>query len=346
MPEARTEEIGNPSALPIDADNLVLLQVRLAYRQCKAFARDFAGKVGQMTDLLGVARPDPAPGADLAASLAEFGYARAGSLLSPGQIKDLLDYFAERPCYNAHVVAQSDQIGRRAEDLAASAHFGSYHGQDVVVAPHILELANSPRILSAVGAYLGCTPSLYSMNAWWSFPRPEEGIAVTQAFHRDLDDFKNCVLFLYLTDTPDDGRHEYIRYSHEPDALSQYLGKIGKLTINRPNGQQLLVTDGLDELFEGTGYGRDDIYNALFPKLIEPITGMAGEGFLTDPDGLHRATLPMKKRRLIVWLRYGMHRNSAYVRDLIQPVPRAAVGGRLPDTAEARFINRLVVDPN
>ena len=344
--EPRTEETGNPSALPIDADNLVLTQVRLAYRQCKAFARDFAGKVNQMTDLLGVTRPDAAPGADLAAALDEFGYARAGSLLSSTQIKDLLDYFAERPCYNAHVVAQSDQIGRRADELATAAHFGSYHGQDVVVAPHILELANSPRILSAVGAYLGCTPSLYSMNAWWSFPRPESGIAVTQAFHRDLDDFKNCVLFLYLTDTPDDGRHEYIRYSHDPDTLSRYLGKIGKLTIERANGQKLLVTDGLDELFDGHGYGRDDIYGALFPKLVEPIAGVAGEGFLTDPDGLHRATLPMTKRRLIVWLRYGMHRNSAYVRDLTQPVPRAAVAGRLSDTAESRYINRLVVDPN
>lgn len=344
--EPRTEEVGNPSALPIDADNLVLTQVRLSYRQCKAFARDFAGKVNQMTDLLGVARPDPALGADLAASLSEFGYARAGSLLSPSQIEDLLDYFIERPCYNAHVVAQSDQVGRRVDELAPVAHFGSYHSHHVIAAPHILELANSPRILSAVGDYLGCTPSLYSMNAWWSFPRPESGIATTQAFHRDLDDFKNCVLFLYLTDTPDDGRHEYIRYSHDPDLLSQYLGKIGNLTINRPNGQQLLVTDGLDELFVRTGYGFDDVYGALFPKLIEPIGGAAGEGFLTDPDGLHRATLPMKKRRLIVWLRYGMHRNSAYVRDLIQPVPGAAVAGRLPDTPEARYINRLVVAPN
>ena len=70
-----------------------------------------------MTDLLRVSPPDPSLGTDLAASLRENGYARAGSLLSASQITDLLDYFVERPCYNAHMVAQSDQIGRHADEL-------------------------------------------------------------------------------------------------------------------------------------------------------------------------------------------------------------------------------------
>ncbi len=346
MAVPRTEETSNPSALAIDTDYLVLHQLRLGYRERKIFALDFAQRVNQLAELLGTGRFDPSAGAEIAAPLHDQGYARLGPLLSPTQITDLLGYFAERPCFNAHVVAQSDQVEARPDDLAGRAHFGSYRAHDVIMAPHVLELANDPRILDAVGNYLGCVPSLYSMNAWWSFPRPEFGTGITQNFHRDGDDYKNCVLFLYLTDTLDDGCHEYIRYSHHPDTLAQHFAGKGRFTVELADGEKLAVSDKLDELFEGTGYGRDDVYRTLFGNLEERIAGAAGDGFLTDPDGLHRAAHPMHKRRLIVWLRYGMHRNCAYVRDLLQPVERARVAGRLPDTPTARFVNRLVVSPN
>jgi hypothetical protein len=346
MAAPHTEEVGNPSSLSIDTNQLVVHQLHLGYRERKIFAVDFAGRVNQVAELLGVGDFDRTAGADLAAPLHEFGYARLGPLLSPNAIKDILAHFAERPCFNAHVVAQSDGIGRHPEELADRSHFGSYRAADVITAPHILELANDPRILSAVGSYLGCVPSLYSMNAWWSFPRPGFGTSTTQNFHRDCDDYKNCVLFLYLTDTFEDGCHQYIRYSHDPDLLARHFGHRGRFTVERVGGEKLNVSEGLDELFEGAGYGRDDVYKTLFSDLVEPIAGAAGDGFLTDPDGLHRATLPTNKRRLIVWLRYGMHRNSAYVQDLLLPVPRREVVGRLPDTLAARFINRLVVSPN
>jgi hypothetical protein len=295
--------------------------------------------------MLGAGDFDLASGYELVAPLHDQGYARLGPTLPRDKIKDVLAHFDGRPCFNAHVAAQSDGIGSHPDDLAGRAHFGSYRPEDVVTAPHILELANDPRILAAVGNYLGCVPSLYSMNAWWSFPRPGFGTAITQNFHRDGDDFKNCVLFLYLTDTFDDGCHEYIRYSHDLDALARHIGRPAPFAIELGDEKKLNVSEGLDELFEGTGLGRDDIYQTLLGDLIEPIAGAAGDGFLTDPDGLHRATHPLHKRRLIVWLRYGMHRNCAYARDLLKPVARAQVAGRLPDTPIARFVNRLLVKP-
>ena len=340
-------DVVNPSSLAIDADELVVIQLRMNYRQRKAFAVDFADRVNKTAEILGVPGIDPALGADLATELNDVGYARAGSLLSAGQIGDILGHFADRPCFDAHVAAQSDGRPSTVEDLATRAHFGCYRPEDVVIAPHILELANDPRILSAVGSYLGCVPSLYSMNAWWSFPR-DNLARLTQTFHRDEDDFKNCVLFLYLTNTQDDGRHEYIRHSHRPEELARHMKGRGDLTVEMPNGETLSVSRGLDELFDGNGYGpgREDVYRALFGHLIDPIGGKAGDAFLTDPDGLHRASHPTKQPRLIVWLRYGMHRNCAYARDLLQPVPRSAVAGRLPETPATRFVNRLVVSPN
>jgi len=346
MAQPRTEETANPSALAIDTDYLVLHQLRLGYRERKIFSVDFARRVNQLAELLGAGTFDASDGAELAAPLHDQGYARLGPLLPPDAIKDILGYFADRPCFNAHVVAQSDQVESRPDDLAGRAHFGSYRAHDVIGAPHILELANDPRILAAVGNYLGCVPSLYSMNAWWSFPRPEFGTGITQNFHRDGDDYKNCVLFLYLTDTFDDGCHEYIRYSHDPDRLARHFGANGQFTVELGDGQSLVISERLDELFEGTGYNRDDVYRTLFGGLTDQISGAAGDGFLTDPDGLHRAAHPMKQRRLIVWLRYGMHRNCAYVRDLLQPIERTRVAARLADTPYARFVNRLVVSPN
>ena len=339
-------DVRNPSSLAIDTDDLVALQLRLNFHQRKIFAPQFAARVNQMAAALGVAPSDLAGGSDLAAALRDVGYARLGPILPENAVKEVIAHFSERPCFNAHVVAQSDGRESRLEDLASRAHFGSYRPTDVITAPHILELANDPRILDAVGDYLGCVPSLYSMNAWWSFPRPEVGEVITQKFHRDEDDFGNCVLFLYLTDTDEDGCHQYIRYSHRLDELRRRVAVQGRVSIDLPGGRKFDVTPGLEELFEGNGHDRDDVYTTLLGDLIESIEGAAGDGFLTDPDGLHRAKHPIGKRRLIVWLRYGMHRNCSYVRDLLWPVPKEAVAGRLPDTAAARFVNRLVVVPD
>ena len=190
-------DVKNPSSLAIDTDDFVTLQIQMSYRQRKAFAPEFAKRVNVMAEMLGVGAMNMGPGTPLADGVRDFGHARAGSLLSRVQIGDILTHFSDRPCFNSHVVAQSDGKASTVEELATHAFFGSYRQDDVVPAPYILELANDPRILSAVGNYLGCVPSLYSMNAWWSFPRPGQDAAITQKFHRDEDDFKSCVLFLY-----------------------------------------------------------------------------------------------------------------------------------------------------
>jgi hypothetical protein len=318
----------NPSLLDIDSDDLVALQLNLDYRQRKALAPDFARRVGQFAATLGVTAPNGVLGGMLAAELEDRGYARLGAVLSPGAVADVLAHFAQRPVFGAHIHAHSDGIAHTLEELESTMPFACFRQQDVVTAPHVLEIANDPTILDAVGSYLGCPPTLYSMNAWWSFPRPGGAAVITQGFHRDEDDLKNCVLFLYLTDVGADGCHEYIRHSHNPQELKRRLG-----------GQDV------DALFQGIGYREERAYRELLGALIDPIEGNAGEGFLSDPDGLHRARQPETDRRLIVWLRYGLHRNRAYIQDKLWPVPRARVAGRLPDTARARFVNRLVVEP-
>src|SRR5262249_52291383 len=87
---------------------------------------------------------------------------------------------------------------------------------DLWSSPHIIELATQDRILDLVQAYLGCTPTLYSANAFWSLPNRQPHKA-SQVFHRDWEDFRSLVVFTLLTDvsTPEEGAHYYVATSHE-----------------------------------------------------------------------------------------------------------------------------------
>ncbi len=273
------------------------------------------------------------------------GYCRLGPVLDAAETKDVVDHFKRTPCFNAHLVAKSDGTGRLFDDGADRFPFGSYRMQDVAAAPHLLEIANDPRIIALAANYLGCAPSLYSMNAWWSFPGDWGDEVLTQGFHRDEDDFKNCVLFIYLTDVDaESGAHEYIRTSQNPAAVEQHLAEteFPIVTIEQ-DGKQERVSTTFEDLFAGAGYGGDHVYPVLFADLIDRIEGEAGEGFISDTTGLHRALRPQSRPRLIAWIRYGMYQNRAYLNDELAPVADPALLSRIGTDLRSRYINRLVV---
>jgi hypothetical protein len=98
--------------------------------------------------------------------------------------------------------------------------------------------------------------------------RPEE-------FHRDLDDFAELKLFVYLTDVDlTAGPHAMIRTSHKWDI---------------PKGTRIL------EL-------RDPGYKAI--ENLQRITGPAGTAWLQDSLVLHRGTIPTGKHRLMLSVTY------------------------------------------
>jgi len=277
--------------------------------------------------------------------LQDDGYCRLGSILDAGQTKEVVDHFKRTTCFNAHLVAKSDGTGRLYDGGADKFPFGSYRMQDVAGAPHLLEIANDPRIIALAANYLGCAPSLYSMNAWWSFPGDWGDGLLTQGFHRDEDDFKNCVLFIYLTDVDEDtGAHEYIRTTQDPAAVERRLKTTDFpfVTVTR-NGVEERLAVKFDDLFAGAGYGGDHVYSALFGGLIDRIEGAEGEGFISDATGLHRALRPNGRPRLIAWIRYGMFQNRAYLNDALAPIADPALQSRIGSDLKSRYINRLVV---
>ncbi|HEX9463944.1 MAG TPA: hypothetical protein VGB82_15205 [Alphaproteobacteria bacterium] len=265
------------------------------------------------------------------------GVIRMGALLTPTQCSELVSYFEDLPCFNAHVPDMSDGIRRRLGGDAECFHYGSYEPDDVIAAPYLLELSNRPDIIDIAGQHLGCAPTLYSLHAWWSFPG--HGTAsYSQSFHRDLDDYRFCTLFVFLTDVgPNSGAHTYIRRSHRTQLIERAIRENGP-RASQKFGRDVSV---IDLYTPPTGYGKDDLYQVIFPGLAETITGPAGTGFFADTSGLHKGEPLTEGRRLMFWARYGLYRNPAVIRPSTRS--SALARGRIPSGPQSLYMNRCLL---
>ncbi len=332
----------------IDVDSLNALHERSGFAERQAVAEEFASRINLILEEQGVCRFEDNFSDGTLSDLHKMennGYLALGEMLRDSQVQEAVDHFKRSPCFNAHLVAKSDGVGRTLETGGDEFPFGSFRQEDVVAAPHLLELANDPKVLAIAAQYLGCTPSLYSMNAWWSFPGYGSAGRLGQEFHRDEDDFKNCVLFLYLTEAnADTGAHEYIRGTHRQDLVREMLAKTSfPLVEIEKDGKLQKVVVSFDALFSGAGYDGELVYQTLFGEQIETIEGKPGCAFLSDTVGLHRGRPPELDARLLVWIRYGLYRNRAYQNDKLAPVKYNWANGRITDDRRHRYINRLVL---
>jgi hypothetical protein len=284
----------------------------------------------EITRRLGEQAPLSKDVAQTASMLNQDGVVRLGSVLTPEQVTAIVSHFKGRPCFNAHVPGFSDKQPRLMGLGAEMFHYGSYELADVMAAPLLLELANHPKILGVAQTYLGCLPTLYSLHAWWTFPGHGKA-QLSQEFHRDRDDFKFCTLFVYLTDVDMSASpHVYLRRTHRTDLVKAAVERSGTRFDYRS-----LYLDNEE------GYGRDELYERLFPGMAETITGSAGTAFVADTGGLHKGLPALERPRLMFWARYGIYRN--FVALDRSPLPKEAVAGRLPQNWECAYINRCLV---
>jgi hypothetical protein len=262
------------------------------------------------------------------------GLAAFGQVLDRRQLDDIHLHFAARPCLAEHVAAKSDGVERTLEECQALGPQATYRLEDIVAAPHLIELANREDVLALMEAYLGCVPSIYSMNAFWTFPGHGGLIPGLQTYHRDMDDFRFCTLFVFLTDlAPGDGAHYFVRGTHRIDLVERQL---------RQANPQADCAAELERLFAKVAAVDDTTLAALHPQ-IETVAGPAGTAVFEDTYGLHKGDVP-KTKRLLAWIRYGLYRNWANLTDKIAPVRRRLVAGRIPDTPRHRYINRLIIE--
>jgi len=321
---------------------LAEFQQLLGYASREPLADLLATNVARFTGRLDGAPVGAARREDDIARLRRQGLVDLGAPLAQEQAAEIRAYFSARPCFNNHVPAQSDLQPRSLGECRSTSRHASYATADVIGAPYLIELANSEAMLSIAEGYLGCTPTLYSVNAFWSFPgmtRPTRGL---QTFHRDFDDYRFCTLFVFLTDThPEDGAHTYLAETHRPDA---FRGLVERLAAANPDPASLARLRGIDEatLFSQSELDLDAACDPALAPAGLSVHGVAGSAVIEDTYGLHRGAIPATPR-LLFWARYGLYQNVAWFKNSPGQMTTAPPSDRIPATPYHRYVNRLLI---
>jgi hypothetical protein len=269
----------------------------------------------------------------VAAGIAAEGIVDLGRLVEPAKIADMRAHLDGCPVYQGHTADQSDLVARDLEALRPTAHYACYGRDDLLRCPHLLEIANDPHLLQIAELYLGCPPTIYDINAWWSLPQGGTPATMAQSLHRDLDDFRFVTLFIFLTPVgPTSGAHRYIRYSHDKTVMAQALGTLGY--------REPLLGKLVDPLFHWNPYQAAQDAEGVLRQIELLWTGPAGSAVLADTYGLHMGIPPTDGARLMAWVRYGLGA-SKFVFDAGQHA--AVVRQRIPPTDRARYVNRLML---
>jgi hypothetical protein len=220
-------------------------------------------------------------------ALREEGLAR-GIALHRDVVDAIVRFAGEETCYanfdreKAFLAKNHDEAERSNDCAIVVGHFL----EKILDCPEIQTLTGDPVLRSIARSYLGERAKLVATRLWWSFPSSRSTAAdkslASQAFHYDLDDWRQLKCFFYLSDVDETrGPHAYIRGSHRKKPfVFQFSPFVGK-------DEDLLLRN----------YGRDS---------VSTITGPAGTGFVEDPFGYHVGRPLMGERRLVLELSFGI----------------------------------------
>lgn len=236
--------------------------------------------------------------------LAHDGYVDLDGIITVQQIADIKDYLQGKLCYDRN---RPQQVARFLPHAApVGTHIAAYTDADTVHCPHVLQLANNQHILKVVGSYFNCQPTISNLSIWWSLAtddKPEEA----ENFHRDMDDWRQLKLFIYLTDvTAGLGPHVFVKESHRIRRA---------LKIKR--------------------YSDEEIVDIFDEQRIVTFFGPAGTCFLENTFGLHKGTTARTGNRLLLQVLYSL--NPLGVSDY-QPVSQQPAAERFDG-----YVNRLYV---
>ncbi|HLG49059.1 MAG TPA: hypothetical protein VKY24_22635 [Reyranella sp.] len=264
------------------------------------------------------------------------GCADLGRTLAEDQVRSIHSHLQTKHLLLCHVPHISTRAVSSLKDVPADESYATYEFLDLWSSPHILEFAAQDRLLDLAQAYLGCTPTLYSINAFWSFPNRQPH-PYSQLFHRDWEDFRSLVVFTLLTpvDTPEEGAHYYVESSHTEDKLEESL-----------RGKGIAAAD-LQVLSTRDNNAIAPVAMRLFGDGARRFDGPAGHSFCSDGYGLHRAVVPYSRPRLLLWFRYGNFYNETMYTTPLRGATRAEAKlalQRIPSTPRHRYVFRYIMD--
>lgn len=266
-----------------------------------AIARWVAGMIGRRK-FEGASKVGMDRVPELSRRLKTEGYAELGKILDRDAIARIRARIEGNRCFDAY-----DRQGGtdfELEQAPPTANTAYFHWQDIVRIPELVEAVNDPALLAAAQNFLGGTPTISDVKMWWSLVGRDA--KDNQLFHRDIDDFKFCKLFIYLTDVgPDDGPHVYVRGSSGGNRFHHAL-RFTDEEVEREFGRERLVT----------------------------FCAEAGSAFLVNTYGIHKGLRPVKSRRLMFVGQYSLL-PIGLIR--YEPLPRPSDEYRKFD----RYVNRL-----
>jgi hypothetical protein len=203
-------------------------------------------------------------------------------MISSSEVNEILDYLKTKKFYDPR---HPEMAGLSDPDSVPSTCFHAYYpDDDVVGAPHLMRIANDPVILGALELVFGSKPTITSALIWWLFAsydysdkEREQFLWNTSNMHRDIDDWLQIKLFVYLSDVDDEtAPHLFLEGSH----------------CNSPGlGKNVLSLD-----FVGH----------LCPQRIRTVKGKAGTAWLENPFGFHIAKRPETGNRLIAAISFSL----------------------------------------
>lgn len=203
------------------------------------------------------------------------GYTILDFKLSPEKVDAIVKYSEQINCYDTYR-SESEPIDPR--NAPVETHVANYKREDLLKFKPILDIANDSGLLQIVQDFLGAKPTVSNVNMWWSFGGRKQA-EHAQLFHRDLDDWRFCKLFIYLTDVNEDsGPHVYVRKTSQ----SPLFRKIRRYS---------------DTEIEST-FGKENVMR---------FTDTKGAAFVVDTYGFHKGLLPKSNNRLLLQIQYSLH---------------------------------------
>jgi hypothetical protein len=235
----------------------------------------------------------------IGARLADDGCVRLPWVVPEAAVSDMLSHLAVKQ------VVLRDGSMVAADRVPAGQALADFPLATVLNCPHVMELANDPRLLRLAATYLGCTPTISSIGLRWSYPAP--AAAAVQRFHRDTDEWRILKFFAYLTDVDEEsGPHVFLRGSHrESRNIFALRYSDDEIKARYPAGAPIVVTGG------------------------------RGTMFLADTAGIHKGELPISRPRLLFEVGFTLLPVFCF-----RYAPERLMRGGLPLD---RYINRLIV---
>ncbi len=150
--------------------------------------------------------------------------------------------------------------------------------------PEVQQIMSEAKLWDLARAYFGMSPVVHPPQIYWSCAAapdaPAQAANLARNFHWDYDGIGGLRLHMYLTDVDESaGPMEYVLGSHRAGMLST---------------PELRRADDAET--------PESALDALGLAERRTITGPAGTSFISDSNGLHRATRPTGRDRLFLVL--------------------------------------------